>query len=138
MTFEMPTPVMFRSEDQVIDSNDGYSICSYARKHNSTARISRLQDAVIKVGDFNYIYYFARDVEGANIEVLQDAIINLKSATHIYYFARDIKGANRELLCEIIRKSNDRHCIAWALEFRDISDGLRSKLEKQLTLAALK
>ena len=67
-------------------------IYSYAL-YNKEADLSILEDAIIKKGYPEYVYKFARDIEGADIKKLEDAI-KKGGAEHIYGFARDIEGAD--------------------------------------------
>ena len=71
------------------------------------ANIEKIEDAIIAYGDFEFIYYFAEEVEGANIEKLEDAIIATGNAEYIYLFASDVKGANKEKLLHALINIQD-------------------------------
>ena len=79
----------------------------YFAKNIKGANIVKLEDAIINTNDAEYLYYFTIDVKGANIVKLEDAIINTNDARFIYYFARDIKGANIVKLEDAIINTND-------------------------------
>ena len=66
----------------------------YFAKNIKGANIVKLEDAIINTNDARFIYYFARDIKGANIVKLEDAIINTNDSMYIYYFAKNVKGAN--------------------------------------------
>lgn len=62
-----------------------------------------LQKIVIKSGDAQLIYLFARDVFGAEIEKLEKAIIETENTEVMQNFA-DIEGANRKKLLKKIKQ----------------------------------
>ena len=64
-------------------------------------------DAVIEYKNPEYIYLFARDIEGANIQKLEDEIIQIDRVRYIYNFARYVKGANIPRLEDAMCKSQD-------------------------------
>lgn len=67
---------------------------------------------------------------------LETAIINTNNERYILYFAAYIETANRERLGEALRKSSNSPLLTAFLKL-DISPDLKSKLEKQRTLASL-
>ena len=83
----------------------------YFARNIKGANIEKIEDAIIAYGDFEFIYYFATEVEGADIEKLEDAIIATGNAEYIYLFARDVKGANKEKLLHALINIQDIYYI---------------------------
>lgn len=58
-----------------------------------------IQDYIIKNGDADSVYKFAKfvkNVEGVNMENLENAIIKKQNTQYLYYFSTTIKVANIE------------------------------------------
>ncbi len=68
---------------------------------------SQLQKIVIKSGNAQLIYLFARDVFGAEIEKLEKAIIETENVDAINNFA-NLEGANRKKLLKKIKQIEER------------------------------
>ena len=109
----------------------------YLRVPQAGTHMLPFQDAVIAHGSAYDIYYFAKNIKGANIKKLQDATCKTHDIRHIFNFAKYIKGADLEVLGEVIRKSKNRAYIALAIAELGLSASMKTKLKKQLTLAIL-
>ena len=68
-------------------------------------------DMICENEDPMHIYFYARDIEGADIAKLTDAIIRRGNGLYIYYFAKDIKGADIDKLTDAVIKSGDPRAI---------------------------
>ena len=58
----------------------------------------KLSNGICKTNDAEYIYYFARNINGADITKLTNAISSIDDAEYIYNFAKDVKGAEEQLI----------------------------------------
>ena len=58
------------------------------------ADIKVLQEGIISSKDLEPVCLFARDIPGANIAVLQDIVLSSKKLCYVYWFAKDVKGAD--------------------------------------------
>ena len=124
------------TEDEVIATRDPRVIKQYATQ-NKDANVAKLEAALLSLNDFYYVYYFATDVKGANVSLIEQWVVkNAPAAFWFYYFAKNVQGSDRDLLGEAVRKSNDSPTILQFLNLK-ISDTLREKLEKQLTISRL-
>lgn len=55
------------------------------------------EDIILTFGNPYYIYYFAKDIPGANIEKLENKLLNSTSCySYFVEFAKNVKGANKE------------------------------------------
>lgn len=69
--------------------------------------VSEIENALISIGDAEYIYRFACDVEEAHTDILADTIIKLGNAEYIYHFARNVKNAPLDRLATAIIEVGD-------------------------------
>jgi hypothetical protein len=93
----IPKEQIIKLQDQIIKSKDEEFIFYFA-KNVKGADISKLQKAIIKTGKAEWIYMFAKDIKGADIPRLQDVVIKSGNTEWIYRFAQDVKGAGKKLL----------------------------------------
>lgn len=93
----------------------------------SYQEIIEYENKIIETGDAYYIYFFARNVKGANISKLEDAIIEINDVRGMITFASIVAGANIERFTNIIIGMNNPEYIF--LFARDVNDADISKLE---------
>ena len=88
--------------ESVLKSKSANMALNLAKELGNTANDKKaklfLEAIVIKAGDPELIYDFARDVKGADIKALQKAIIKAGKPYWIYSFAVDVKGADIKAL----------------------------------------
>ena len=85
------------------------------------------------------LYHLARATTTKDERTLiQTEICKCTIAQPIYWFAKDVEGADLELLGEALRKTLDPNYIKLFLKNVKVSAALELKLEKQLTLLKLK
>ena len=95
------------------------------------------KDEALATDDPYIVYRYARHAQPLCITSLQAAVCKLAKPQPILWFSEDIPGADLELLGEAMRKTNDAYYIQVFLKRFKISASLRTKLEKQLTIALL-
>ncbi len=81
--------------------------------------LDELENAVIKMREASYIYWFSKEIKNASIEKLADALILTRKVETTYQFARDIKEAPiKPLAREIIRSKNAYYIYQFALNIK--------------------
>lgn len=120
-------------EDYYVD-NVSEDTVLFAKWYYDYVNDKRLEDAVIKSRNAEYIYWFALEIKEANIPKLENAIIESESiisqgenARYICCFAKDIKGANITKLEDAIIESYNTQYIYWFA--RDVKGANISRLE---------
>ena len=78
---------LFYKLKQLLDSND------VADRQKDIAK-QHYTNAILSLGDGEWIYRLALEIDGVDIEKLQQGVINGNSAIDMFYFAKNIKGAN--------------------------------------------
>lgn len=98
--------------NEKIDIGNAYTLYTFCNKYQNVEGLLSQEDIefaenlVIKNGNFDTIYYFARDIENINITKLEDAIIQSANPYKIYEFAK-LKGVNIEKMRNALYKTND-------------------------------
>lgn len=104
----------FEIEDVILHSNSPKIIYEYA-KNIDDIDVNYFEDKLLEcnldVKCPEYIYKFARDVNGANIKRLEEVIIYAYDIKYIYLFARDVENCDVRKLQYIIKKSGQYNCI---------------------------
>ena len=79
---------MFHIEQSsAVRKGDKYDVYEFAKEYNKYANINKLSKRMSILGDPEYCYKFAHDIQGADIALLQDAIIKSGDAEYCYKFA---------------------------------------------------
>jgi hypothetical protein len=93
-----------RLEKYICQSRNPFFILRFA-KDIMRANITRLQNAIIRLGDAVNVAKFGCFVRGANKELLEDIVIKSKNAKAAYMFLKFYKDAKIQRLKHIILKS---------------------------------
>ena len=88
-------------KEEIIKTKNAFLAYNYAMEFEDETK--QLQKIVIKSGNANLIYLFARDVFQADIEKLEKAIIETQNIEEMQHFA-DIEGVNRKKILKKIKQ----------------------------------
>lgn len=105
--------------NEVMEMNNAKYIYYFAREVDG-APIKELARGMLQTKEAEYIYYFAYDIDEAPIYVLAQAVIKAKDARYIYEFARDIEGAPIAELAQGVIQTKDA---AWIYRFAHDVEG---------------
>lgn len=99
--------------EKVVASQSPERIYRFAIKNKKLSKesLEKLAEAVIQTEDAEYIYNFAKDIEGAPIDKLAEGIIQTEDAYCIYAFAKEVKGAPIDRLAEAVIQIDDAEYI---------------------------
>lgn len=88
------------------------------------------EDIILTFGNPYYIYYFAKDIPGANIEKLENKLLNSTSCySYFVEFAKNVKGANKE---KIFKKLLELEEYFWINNFLESVEFDKSNIEHLL------
>lgn len=90
------------------------------------------ENIILTFGNPYYIYYFAKDIPGANVEKLENKLLSLNGYNVYNYFiefAKNVKGANKE---KIFKKLLELEEYFWVNNFLESVEFDKSKIEHLL------
>ena len=115
-------------EMALIASKNASLIYDFVLRMGNLNPLTDFEDAIIESGDLDYIFRFAKEIDGADISKLQDAILESGALDYIIEFARKIDGANIKKVEDAVINSGSASfiCLLATLEGVDINRLLKS------------